>query len=210
MERDTIKNVAGIVLCGGQSRRMGQAKALLPFGPETLLQRVVGILSSVVSPIVVVAAQGQQLPDLPREVFIARDEHEALGPLAGLAAGLQALPQSVESAFVSACDVPLLNGAFVTEIIGRLKHHEIAIPREGEFYHPLSAVYRRSIEPKVRTLIAADRLRPFYLLETCDVREIDVEELRSVDPTLDSLRNTNTPEDYRAALAAAGYDEGLT
>ncbi|MCA9117229.1 MAG: NTP transferase domain-containing protein, partial [Planctomycetaceae bacterium] len=54
--------VAGIVLCGGRSSRMGQPKHLLPFGDETMLQRVVRTLSAVVSPVVVVAARGQQLP----------------------------------------------------------------------------------------------------------------------------------------------------
>jgi molybdopterin-guanine dinucleotide biosynthesis protein A len=46
---------AGIVLCGGRSTRMGSAKALLPFGAETMLQRVVRLLGTVVSPVVVVS-----------------------------------------------------------------------------------------------------------------------------------------------------------
>ena len=55
----------GIVLCGGKSTRMGVAKAVLPFGPETMLQRVVRLLGTVVAPIVVVAARDQELPPLP-------------------------------------------------------------------------------------------------------------------------------------------------
>ncbi len=185
---------------------MGRPKASLPFGPEVLLQRVVRVLSTVVSPIVVVAAQGQNIPELPPEVLIARDEHEALGPLAGLVAGLRALPKSVEAVYASAVDAPLLRPEFVREVVRRLQQHEIAIPRDGKYHHPLAAVYRRSVEPKIRELIAAERLRPFFLLESCEVCEIDVEELRTVDPELESLRNTNTPEDYRAALTAAGFE----
>ncbi len=70
----------GIVLCGGKSTRMGVAKATLPFGPETMLQRVVRLLGTVVSPIVVVAAREQELPALPAEVIVTRDEREAPGP----------------------------------------------------------------------------------------------------------------------------------
>ena len=55
---------AGIVLCGGKSTRMGSSKALLPFGSETMLQRVVRLLGEVVSPMVVVAAVDQELPDI--------------------------------------------------------------------------------------------------------------------------------------------------
>jgi len=65
--------IGGVVLCGGKSTRMGSPKALLPFGPETMLQRVVRLLGTVVSPIVVVAATGQDLPPLPASVILTRD-----------------------------------------------------------------------------------------------------------------------------------------
>ena len=82
---------AGIVLCGGRSSRMGRPKAWLPFGVETMLQRVVRILREVVEPVVVVAAPNQDVPALPAGVEIVHDEVEGKGPLAGLAAGLAAL-----------------------------------------------------------------------------------------------------------------------
>src|SRR5271157_2359743 len=52
--------IGGIVLCGGQSTRMGRSKAWLAFGKETMLQRVVRILSETLSPIIVVAAPDQE------------------------------------------------------------------------------------------------------------------------------------------------------
>src|SRR6186713_2816693 len=93
--------VGGVVLCGGKSTRMGTSKALLPFGPETMLQRVVRLLATVVSPIVAVAAPGQSLPELPADVIVTRDEREGRGPLEGLRAGLKALPATVEIAYVT-------------------------------------------------------------------------------------------------------------
>jgi molybdopterin-guanine dinucleotide biosynthesis protein A len=81
-------NAGGIVLCGGKSSRMGTSKALLPFGSETMLQRVVRLLGEVVAPIVVVAAVDQALPALPQGTIVTRDEHEGRGPLEGLRAGL--------------------------------------------------------------------------------------------------------------------------
>src|SRR5947209_19753423 len=82
---------AGIVLCGGQSTRMGQPKAWLPFGDELMLPRVVRLLSEVVSPIVVVAAPGQDLPRLSADLILAPDPVPGQGPLQGLATGLAAL-----------------------------------------------------------------------------------------------------------------------
>ncbi len=76
--------VGGVVLCGGQSRRMGRAKAWLPFGTEIMLPRVVRLLGEAVSPIVVVAAPEQDLPPLPDDVRVVRDEEKGRGPLQGL------------------------------------------------------------------------------------------------------------------------------
>jgi molybdopterin-guanine dinucleotide biosynthesis protein A len=199
--------VGGIVLCGGRSSRMGQSKALLPFGSETMLSRVVRIVSEAVSSVVVVAAQGQTLPELPPEVVVVHDEQEALGPLAGLAVGLAALSGKVEAAYLSSCDVPLLKVEFVRRMIGMLGDCNLAIPREGKLYHPLSAVYRTSVEPIARDLVAEGRLRPFFLLERLQAREVDLSELREIDPDLASLRNVNCPEDYAAALRDAGLSQ---
>jgi molybdenum cofactor guanylyltransferase len=198
--------IGGIILCGGKSSRMGQPKAWLPFGPEVMLQRVVRILSEIVSPIVVVAASGQDVPELSAGVEVARDEQEALGPLAGLAVGLAAMGDRVEAAYASSCDVPLLQPAFVAAVIAALGDHDLAIPRDGQYHHPLAAIYRPRLVPTIRELIAADRLRPLFLLERSLAREIDVAELRRVDPALSSLRNINTPEDYAAALRDAGFE----
>lgn len=199
-----IPGVGGIVLCGGKSSRMGRPKAWLPFGPEVLLQRVVRILREVVSPVVVVAAQDQALPALPDDVRIARDEHEALGPLAGLAAGFAALRGDVEAAYASSCDVPLLRPEFVRAVIETLGDHDLAIPRDGQYHHPLAAVYRLRLEQKIQDLIATNQLRPYFLVQQSRAREIDVADLRPVDPELESLRNTNTPDEYADVLRLAG------
>ena len=204
MSESPLPNVGGIVLCGGKSTRMGVPKHPLPFGNETMLERVVRILSEVVSPIVVVAAPNQELPSLPEEVLVVRDEHEERGPMEGLAVGLSAFPPGVQAAYVSSCDVPLLKPDFVRRIVTSLEHHDMAIPREEKYHHPLAAVYRTRLVGTIRGLIAEDRMRPYYLLEKCDARVIEVNELREVDPNLDSLRNMNRPDEYQAALKDAG------
>ena len=170
------------------------------------LARVVRLLREVVEPVVVVAAPNQDVPPLPSEVLLARDEAEGLGPLAGLAAGLAALPPDVEAAYVSSCDVPLLQPAFVRRMIELLGSCELVIPRDGNYHHPLSAVYRTSLEDRVRALLRESRLRPFYLVELCRSRIVEVDELRAADPELMSLRNVNTEEEYLQALRDARLD----
>ena len=184
---------------------MGTPKATLPFGPETMLQRVVRLLGTVASPIVVVAAGGQILHGLPKEIIITQDEREARGPLEGLRAGLKALPSHVDAAYVTSCDVPLLVTGFVKHMIGLLDSHEIAVMEIDGFTHPLSAVYRRRVLPEVEALLAADKLRPAFLFDAFDTRRVRPDEMRDVDPELRTLRNLNTREDYLAALSDAGF-----
>ena len=106
---------AAIVLCGGRSRRMGRDKAALPFGDETMLERMVRIVASVTDEVVIVAREGQRVPGdfagtrcRPK---IVRDPAEGLGPLAGIAEGLAAV--SSERAFLCSCDLPLLEPAVI-------------------------------------------------------------------------------------------------
>ena len=194
-----------LILCGGESSRMGVSKVTLPFGPETMLERVVRLIRPLVSHMVVVGAPGQTFPTLPPDVVVAHDRREGRGPLEGLAVGLLALGDRVDVVLASGCDVPLLVPAFVERLFHRLGDHQIAVPKEDKYYHPLAAVYRTSVLQSIEQLLAGDRLRPFYLFEEADTLEVPVEQLRSVDPKLDTLRNLNCPEDYLAALETAGF-----
>ena len=193
----------GIVLCGGKSTRMGSSKALLPFGGETMLQRVIRLLGTVVSPIVAVAAVGQELPSLPQDVIVTRDEREGRGPLEGLRAGLKALPVDVDAAYVTSCDVPLLVPGFVEQMLDLAHGFDIAVMEIDGFPHPLSAVYRRRVLPRVDALLADNRLRPVFLFDAVKTRRVSPPEM-TADPELRTLWNLNTREDYEKALAAAG------
>lgn len=193
---------AGIILCGGKSTRMGRSKWSLPFGDENCLLRTLRILREVVSPVIVVAADDQDVSRLPSDVTIVRDQIPEKGPLAGISAGLEFLQQeqTISAAYITACDVPLLKPEFVATVIDHLGDRDLAVVKEGKFFHPLAGVYRVNLADRVASLLEQDRLRPLFLIEESNSREIDVEELRDVDPDLDSLRNMNTPQEYRAIL----------
>lgn len=197
-------HVGGVILCGGQSQRMGRPKAWLPFAGELMLSRVARLLREAVAPIVVVAAPGQNLPALAQDVKVVRDEIEARGPLQGLAAGLAALTGLADAAFVCGCDVPFLQPAFVGRMIELLGDHQICVPCVGGFHQTMAAVYRVELLDVVRNLLAEDRLAVKALFEAVPTRVVPAEELRDVDPALGTLRNLNTPEDYAQALRDAG------
>ena len=198
-----VTSAAGIVLCGGGSTRMGTSKALLPFGPETMLQRVVRIAEQVVSPIVVVAAVDQPLPQLPDGVVVTRDAKPDRGPLEGLRAGFTAIPADADAAYVTSCDVPLLDPDFIRQMLAFAEGHDAAVVEIDGFVHPLSAVYRRTVVPAVETLLASNQLQCALLVDRVNTRRVRPDQI-TADPELRTLRNVNTRDDYERALAAAG------
>jgi len=195
-----------IVLCGGKSTRMGRDKATLPFGPEPMLQRVVRRIGEAVAleNVVVVGAAKQSLPPLPASVLVVRDAHEDRGPLEGLAAGLRAQAARVDAVYATACDVPLLVPALIGRMFELLGEFDIAVPFDGQYHHPLAAVYRPTVLPLVEELLDSGLLRPQFLFPRARTRVVPVEELRAVDPHLATLKNLNHPGDYLAALRWAG------
>ena len=203
---------AGVVLAGGRSSRMGTPKAALEWHGSTLLRRVTGMVARAVDgPVLVVRAPGQVLPPLDSHVEIAEDPQEGLGPLQGIAVGLAALADRVESAFVCSTDLPFLHAAFVARVLRALDEGpdapDVALPHARGHPQPLAAGYRTALAPVAQRLVEARRLRPAFLFEQCRVAHLDDAALladpmlAALDPELDSVLNVNEPVDYRAARA---------
>lgn len=201
---------AGVVLAGGRSSRMGRPKAALEWHGSTLLYRTTALLGRTVNgPVVVVRAPGQSLPALPTAVELVEDPVEGLGPMQGVAAGLAAVEDRAVRAFVCSTDLPFLHPAFVRTVLRRLSDPEIdfVLPVARGFRQPLAAGYRTRLAGLITKLIAEGDLRPGMLMKHCTADLPDDEvlladrDLAASDPTLDSVVNVNTPEDYSAARA---------
>jgi molybdenum cofactor guanylyltransferase len=202
---------AGVVLAGGRSSRMGTAKAALEWHGSTLLRRTVGIVARAAEgPVVVVRADGQDLPDLPKGTVVVDDPREGKGPVQGIAAGLAALGGRADTAFVCSTDMPFLHPAFVRRVLRVLSEREgtdVALPVARGYRQPLAAAYRVSLAEAAERLVKEDRLRPAFLFEQCVVASLDDDTLRqdpvlaALDPDLDSVLNVNTPADYQQARA---------
>ena len=198
---------AGVVLAGGRSSRMGTPKAALEWHGSTLLRRTVGILARATGgPVVVVRAKGQELPELPGDVDVIDDPQEGKGPVQGIAAGLGALIDRADVAFVSSTDMPFLHPAFVRRVL-RAVHEgaDVGLPVARGYPQPLAAAYRTKLARAADQLVQADRLRPAFLFEQCAVSRLDEAALRddpvlaALDPDLISVVNINEPDDYRTA-----------
>ena len=111
-----------------------------------------------------------------------------------------------EPVYVTSCDVPLLQPAFVRHLLSLAEGFDAVVPQDGEFCHPLSAVYRTNLPGRIEEQLAVDQLRPTTLVQCVATRFVSVDELRVSDPELQTLRNLNHPADYAAALRSAGFE----
>lgn len=179
---------------------MGQSKAMLPIGRETMLERMVRIVGEVASPVIVVASPGQELPELPAHVCVVQDREPDRGPLEGLYVGLSQLPADCLGAFVTSCDAPLLTPGFVRYVTSQLSQFDAVVPLVDDQCYPLSAAYRRSVLPIVEGLLGAKGMGPRSIFDRVSTRYLTRSELEACDPALDSLRNLNDPADYAQLL----------
>src|SRR5437773_3758091 len=170
-----------IVLAGGASSRMGQPKALLPFGPETLIERVVRRLAAGSSEIVVVSGPHVRLPPLPDEVRVVADEVPLQGPVAGIRYGLMAA--RTELGFVCGCDHPFVEPALGRLLAERTGDRDGAIVVSKGVPQPLLAVYRKRVATIAATMLASGERRAVRLGEHARLLQLSDEDLFAVDPS---------------------------
>jgi molybdenum cofactor guanylyltransferase len=195
---------------------MGTPKADLAWHGSTLLHRTAELLSSTVGgPVVVVAAPGQELPALPGGVAVVEDPVEGLGPMQGLAVGLAEVADRAGAAFVCSTDLPFLHPAFVRRVVGELTGGvDVVLPIVNGFRQPLAAAYRTGLAGLVARLLDDGTRKLGVLFEHCAVRRLDEAalladpDLAEQDPRLESVRNVNTLDEYRAALRLEAGEPG--
>jgi molybdopterin-guanine dinucleotide biosynthesis protein A len=186
---------------------MGAAKSALEWHGSTLLYRTASVMMrSVDGPVVVVAAPGQELPELPAGVAVVEDPVEGLGPMQGLAVGLAAVEDEAQAAFVCSTDLPFLHPAYVRRVLQGLGDGvDVVLPVARGYRQPLAAAYRSGLAGLIADLLRQGNRRPGMIFEHCSVAQLDDAALLAdpavarLDPLLDSVLNINTPDDYRAA-----------
>jgi molybdopterin-guanine dinucleotide biosynthesis protein A len=200
-------SLAGVVLAGGASLRMGRDKATMPVpaellgskdgseAPITMVEQVVSVVGQRCQPVFVVAAPGQSLPELPARVV--RDDVRGVGPLLATGRGLRAAAEAgAKRAFLCAADMPLLSADLIDLLENRAIEldADVVLPWDGRD-HYLAAVYRTELADQVDALIAAGERSMRSLVDRVDTQRIVV-------PASRSLTNVNSDADMRTLLYA--------
>jgi molybdopterin-guanine dinucleotide biosynthesis protein A len=187
-----------VIQAGGESRRMGQDKALLPFLGQPLIQRLTERLSPLADELLVTTnrPEAYQFLGLP----LITDVIPGRGSLGGLYTALSAAHQPLVA--VVACDMP-----FASPLLLQAERHlllatgsDAVIPQTEGGTEPFHAVYRREVcLPAIQAAIAADRWRVDAWFPQVKLRLMLPEEVRLFDPQGIAFGNVNTPQELAQA-----------
>lgn len=185
----------GIVLSGGESRRMGTDKALLKVDGVPMVEHVLRALRTVVSHIIVVTNRPESYAVY--DVEVVTDACNKRGSLIGIYSGL--LKSRDEYNIVVACDMPFLNSRLLSYMASQADSYDIVLPKIGEFVEPLHAIYHKRLTTIMENRIKRDQLQIRGIFSGLKIRYITEEEINRHDPERRSFINLNTPKEYKEA-----------
>jgi len=192
------QGVAGYILAGGESSRMGRDKALLVIGGAPLVGRTAALVALLTGPPTIIGAPERY------ESFgyrVIGDDAPGLGPLGGIATALRDSRESWN--LIVGCDLPFLTNEWLAYLIDRAlrSQADAVVPQSAAGAEPLCAMYRKHCEPSVREAILRGVRKVMDGFAAIQVEGIPPEEWKSFDPCGILFKNVNSPQDFEEAGA---------
>ena len=185
-----IPGLAGVVLCGGRSARMGVDKATITLQGTTLLERALARLDAVCDPVLIAAGDARHR--VAGRLSVA-DTVAGAGPLGGLVAALRASPHRLLA--VVAVDLPWIDPRLIRMLAARIGDGDVAVCETAHGIEPLHAVYATSMLAAAETALAGTDRSLRRLIEGSDAVRISESEWRDAGISDRFTRNVNTPQD---------------
>jgi molybdopterin-guanine dinucleotide biosynthesis protein A len=185
-------DIAGFVLAGGRSSRMGRDKASLMWDGKSLLARAVSVVQAVTA---ITAIVGDPAIHSFHSIPVITDRIRGAGPLGGVEAALAWSPAPWN--LIVACDMPALDPAVLKAILHRaasLPECDAVIPVSAGMPQPLCAAYHRRALPALQTALESGTFKMMEAVASVRVGRLEI-------PDSDSFRNLNTPEDWSALVS---------
>ncbi len=198
-----IKDVTAFVLAGGQSRRMGQDKALLCLDGEYLIRRPIRALQALIADVRIVGNperyQDLRLPVIP-------DCVESAGPLSGIYTALKNCPTS--HALVVACDMPLIHAEFFRLLLQKPRDADAVVMRfDDGFLEPLCCLYSRRSLGAIEAALAMGQLKVSDFFECVNAVYVAEKELDDAGLSRKIFSNVNTQEEFQRLMEEATREQ---
>ena len=194
-----IMDCTGLILAGGESRRMGFDKATLEIGGSTLLQRSMDVLCNVFPKVLLSVRKKRRETSQPPSLQQVYDDPSMAGPLAGLHSGLS--EAQTPWIFALAVDMPFITPEIVMRLAGWRSDCQAVVPVVEGYPQPLAAYYALDALPTVRMVLRGSGKHSLRaVLEQLSVCYVHAEELRLIDPELRGFADLDTPDDAAEAF----------
>ena len=180
-------NIPLIIFAGGKSSRMGQDKALLPFGKyNTLSEFQYRRLSKLFKKVYISAKENK----FDFEANILEDNYTVSSPLVGIITIFETL--NVDKVFILSVDAPFVNKEVIDKLIHSNNRFDAVVAKSKSGVQPLCGVYKRSVLPVAQEHLKERNHRLQSLLKKVDTQFVPFKE--------DSLfLNLNHPHEYEKA-----------
>lgn len=181
--------MTGVILSGGQSKRMGQNKALMPFGNSTLIQHVLTAMTSFTEEQIIIGD-----PTIYGHLgTVYADIHPGKGPLAGLHSALTY--STSDLIFAVGCDMPNINGTVFEFLANEVDERHVAfVPKHDDMIEPLCAIYHKDCLDAFARCLDKGILKMSEALEVVRTKFVPVGPGTGLED-LGVFKNLNTPQD---------------
>ena len=190
-------STVGFAVAGGRSRRMGQDKALLPWGDTDLLGHALARLSGVVDEVGILPGAERRYTD--RGAAEHLDAAPDQGPLAGLLAALEGAPG--RAALLLGVDLPLVPSRLLERLVALSGSADAVVPVSPRGPEPLCALYSATCLEPVRRRVAAGDLKMTAFWPDVRVLKLGPDELEVFGDAAELFLNVNAASDYKRARA---------
>ena len=189
------------VLAGGQSRRMGQDKALMEVGGRALIEHVLEAANPFATETIIVASERPEYERFGTRVI--PDKFPRSGSLGGIYTALS--ESTTQYCLVLACDMPLVNPDLLRYMASLERDYDALVPSlppdradqgEGETLETLHAIYSRNCLPAIERQLNAGVFKIIGFFSEVRVKKLSEDVIREFDPQLLSFFNANTPEEF--------------
>ena len=204
--------VTGVILAGGKSRRMGENKALMKLGNDSLIGHAIHRMRLLTDELLIITNSPTEYGHLG--VSMHGDILPDTGALGGIYTGLT--HASHDAVLCVACDSPFLAPKLLTYLVSVLGEYDAVMPETFTHHddtqvtlQTLCAVYSKRCLPIIASMLRESELRVHALQERAHINRISPEIWREFDPDGMSFFNINTPEDFetgKTLILSKRYD----
>lgn len=188
---------SAVILSGGKSSRMRRNKAFVTLEDSPMIVSLVERLRQVFAEVLIVTKDPALYAFLGTKAKVVRDQLPYSSPLAGIHGGL--MEASFAYSFVVACDMPFVELKLAEHLVSLAPGYDVVVPRIGEHYEPLYAVYGKGCIPQIERCLQKGNLRIIDLFPLAKVRVVEEEGLQPYADLRRVFFNVNTPQDLEMA-----------